>query len=145
MCLGFVNSIELWYISPEESGRIEPTAGVLTSVQLIFASSEVNTSVMTITRLWHGRTKLEDADTYLAYIIQTGIAEYTCTPGNLSAKVLRRTEGEFCHFITISEWDSYESIKNFVGEDFENAKYYDEDKKFLVEFEQKVIHYETYS
>jgi heme-degrading monooxygenase HmoA len=100
---------------------------------------------VTITRVWHGRTRLEDADTYLAYITRTGIAGYTSTPGNLSAKILRRTEGEICHFITLSEWDSYDSIRKFAGEDFEMAKYYDEDKKYLLEFEEKVIHYETYS
>lgn len=99
---------------------------------------------MTITRLWHGRTKGEDADTYLEYITRTGLAGYRSTPGNLSAKILRRIDGEICHFITISEWENYASIKAFAGEDFENAKYYEEDKKYLLEFEKNVIHYETY-
>jgi len=38
--------------------------------------------------------------------------------GNLSAKILRRIDGNICHFLTITEWDSYESIKNFAGKDF---------------------------
>jgi hypothetical protein len=36
-----------------------------------------------------------------------------------------------------------ESIKAFAGNDVEAAKYYDEDKDFLLEFESKVIHYEV--
>ncbi|GAB2793850.1 antibiotic biosynthesis monooxygenase [Rhabdobacter roseus] len=99
---------------------------------------------MTITRLWHGRTNLKDADMYLEYVMQTGLKEYVSTKGNLSAKILRRTEGETCHFITISEWDSYESIINFAGKDFEKAKYYHKDKEYLIELEENVIHYETY-
>jgi hypothetical protein len=43
-----------------------------------------------ITRIWHGRTLLEHSDRYLEYIIETGLKDYKSTPGNLSAKVLRR-------------------------------------------------------
>ena len=36
-----------------------------------------------------------------------------------------------------------EKIKAFAGEDVEVAKYYPEDKEFLLEFEPNVIHYEV--
>ena len=96
-----------------------------------------------ITRIWHGRTRAEDADAYLAYIQDTGLKEYRSTHGNISAKILRRIEGDVCHFLTVSEWNSIDSIRNFAGDDYENAKYYKEDKKYLLEFEEKVNHYET--
>lgn len=38
-----------------------------------------------------------------------------------------------------------EVIKNFVGTDIEKAKYYAEDKKFLIEFPEKVEHYEVFT
>ena len=98
----------------------------------------------TITRTWHGMTKAEHADEYLEYVKKTGISEYKNVGGNLSAKILRWVEGDICHFLTVTEWDSYESIKEFAGEDYEKAKYYQEDKKYLLEFEEKVVHYETY-
>lgn len=97
-----------------------------------------------ITRIWHGITKAEHADEYLAYVEQTGLADYSKIEGNLSAKILRRIDGEICHFLTVTEWDSYESIKHFAGHDYEKARYYNEDKKYLLEFEEKVSHYETY-
>ena len=98
-----------------------------------------------ITRIWHGKTLSEHADLYLKYIQETGIRDYLNTPGNLSAKILRRIEGSICHFWTITEWENMESIKGFAGKDYEKAKYYEDDKKFLLEFEEKVIHCETFT
>ena len=97
-----------------------------------------------ITRIWHGITKAEYADEYLKYIEDTGMKEYKMVKGNISAKVLRRIEGELCHFLAVTEWDSYDSIKKFAGNDFQRAKYYPADKKYLLEFEKNVVHYETF-
>lgn len=98
-----------------------------------------------ITRIWHGRTKAADADEYLAYVQRTGLKEYVTTPGNISAKIWRKVEGDICHFYTVTEWVNVESIKKFAGEYFEKAKYYPEDKKYLLEFEDKVNHYKTFT
>jgi heme-degrading monooxygenase HmoA len=97
-----------------------------------------------ITRMWHGKTKAEHADEYLKYVEDTGMKEYRTIKGNLSSKLLRRLEGDICHFLTVTEWDSYESIKKFAGDDHQKAKYYPEDKKYLLEFEEHVVHYETF-
>ena len=97
-----------------------------------------------ITRIWHGRTKAEHAQEYLEFIEKTGIKDYRKTAGNISAKILRRIEGDICHFLTVTEWDSYESIKKFAGADYQKARYYPEDKKYLLEFEENVMHYETF-
>jgi hypothetical protein len=58
--------------------------------------------------------------------------------------VLRRIEGDRAHFLTLSLWDSLESIKGFAGEDYECARYYPEDERFLLEFEPVVRHYEYF-
>ena len=63
--------------------------------------------------------------------------------GNISVHVLERREGDITHFITLTFWESLEAIKGFAGEDVEVAKYYPEDKDFLLEFEPKVVHYEV--
>ena len=98
-----------------------------------------------ITRIWHGMTKKVDADIYLMYIRETGLKDYTSISGNISAKILRRIENDICHFYTLTEWDNIESIKQFAGEDYEKARYYPEDNKYLLEFEENVTHYETYT
>lgn len=46
-------------------------------------------------------------------------------------------------FLILTFWESIESIKKFAGEDFEKARYYLEDKNYLLEFEEKVVHYEV--
>ena len=97
-----------------------------------------------ITRIWHGIIKAEYAEEYLDYVIRVGVAGYKSIKGNLSVEVLRRIEDDKCHFWTISKWDSIESIKKFAGEDYQKAKYYAEDEKYLLEFEPNVMHCETF-
>lgn len=97
-----------------------------------------------IARLWHGRTRAEHADTYLDVLYKSGIPDYKATPGNRGAWVLRRVEGDVCHFITLSYWDSYAAIEGFAGKDISVAHYYPEDKDFLLEFEPTVLHYDLF-
>jgi heme-degrading monooxygenase HmoA len=97
-----------------------------------------------ITRIWHGMTRAEKSDEYLEFLVKTGVADYKKTPGNLSVEILRRTEGDVCHFWTVTKWDSFKNIKKFAGEDYEKARYYEEDKQYLLEFEPTVIHCETF-
>ncbi len=54
---------------------------------------------------------------------------------------MRRDEGAVTHFLAVTHWDSEESIRAFAGEDLLKAKYYPEDKEFLLEFEPQVQHY----
>ena len=97
-----------------------------------------------ITRIWHGRTKAEHADQYLQFVIDTGVADYKSVEGNLSVEIWRRIDGDVCHFWTVTKWDSYESIRQFAGDEIEKAKYYAEDSRYLLEFEPTVHHCETF-
>jgi heme-degrading monooxygenase HmoA len=56
---------------------------------------------------------------------------------------LRRLEGDRAHFLTFTFWDSLQAIQGFAGDDVERARYYPEDKDFLLEFEPKVVHYDV--
>lgn len=97
-----------------------------------------------ITRIWHGITKAAHADEYKKFVEETGLTDYKSIPGIQSVKLLRRIEGETCHFMTVTEWDSIDSIKAFAGEQFHLAKYYPGDEKYLLEMEKDVTHYETF-
>jgi heme-degrading monooxygenase HmoA len=97
-----------------------------------------------ITRVWHGRTSLQNADSYLSFLLNDGTKKFKQTPGNISIRVWRRKENNCCHFFAVTEWESYDAIKLFAGEDYEKAVYYPQDKGILLEFEEKVMHYETY-
>jgi hypothetical protein len=98
-----------------------------------------------ITRIWHGRTNPQDAESYLQFLLTDGTKEYLATEGNLSVKVWQQREKDCCHFWTVTEWTGIEAIKGFAGEDYEKAKYYPQDNGILLEFEEKVNHYASYS
>ena len=94
-----------------------------------------------ICRMWHGRTSRENADAYEAFLIETAIPDYRAVPGNIDVSILRRDEDDITHFITRTHWENEDSIRAFAGEEVLKAKYYPEDKDFLLEFEPAVVHY----
>ncbi len=96
-----------------------------------------------IARIWHGTTLAANAAEYMDYLNVTGIPDYQSTPGNRAVYVLQRIEDNVAHFLTISIWDSLDSIKEFAGKDIERARYYPEDENFLLALEPNVIHYEV--
>ena len=97
-----------------------------------------------IVRIWHGRTKTKDAETYRLFVMETGIKDYTTARGNLGSQIWQKQDSDVTHIWTVSWWKDYESIKGFAGDEFERAKYYDDDKKYLLEFEPTVVHYEAF-
>jgi heme-degrading monooxygenase HmoA len=96
-----------------------------------------------IARIWHGITAAAKSDEYLDYLNRTGVPDYRATQGNRGVYVLRRTEGEQAHFLTVSFWESMEAIKGFAGPDPERARYYPEDEEYLLGFEPTVEHFEV--
>jgi len=98
-----------------------------------------------IARIWHGQTKIEDYKNYTEFLKSKAIPDYQKTTGLIKLTFLRNVKENVGHFILITFWESLEVIKKFAGEDVEKAKYYSEDKNFLLEFEEKVIHYEVFA
>ena len=96
-----------------------------------------------IARLWHGITLSAVADEYLAFLRERAIPDYRATPGNRSVSILRREAGAITHFLIVTQWESRQSIEAFAGADIARPKYYPEDDGFLLEFEDKVEHYEV--
>ena len=80
-----------------------------------------------IARTWSGRTRREDAETYLEVVRETGLSDIAKTPGNLGAWLFRREDG----------------IRAFAGTDVDNARYYPEDDPYLLEKAKSVVHYEV--
>jgi heme-degrading monooxygenase HmoA len=95
-----------------------------------------------IARIWRGVVRAEDASAYADYVRRTGIEGYKNTPGNRGAWTLSRTEGDRAEFVTLSFWDSRSDIQAFAGEDIEQAVFYPEDDRFLIDRDLTVRHYE---
>ena len=98
-----------------------------------------------IARTWHGRTRSYDAEIYRNYVITTGIKDLTTTKGNIGVQIWQKTEDDITHIWVISFWENFDSIKAFAGSDIEIARYYENDKNYLLEFEPHVNHYEAWS
>ena len=96
-----------------------------------------------IVRMWHGRVPTAKAKAYREFVNARAIPDYQSVDGNISVHILERADGDVTHFITLTFWKDMASIKAFAGENVETAKYYPEDKEFLLEFEPTVVHYEV--
>jgi heme-degrading monooxygenase HmoA len=96
-----------------------------------------------IARTWRGAVRAEDADAYLDYLEATGLKEYRETPGNRGVLALRRIDGDRCEYLIVSLWDSLEAVQRFAGEDLEQAVFYPEDDRFLVDRDLTSNHYEV--
>ncbi len=96
-----------------------------------------------IARMWRGAVSRDDADAYAEYVANTGMAAYRSTPGNQGAWMLRRDVGDRSEIVTFSLWDSQDSIRAFAGDDMDQAVFYPEDDRFLVERDRTVRHYEV--
>jgi hypothetical protein len=96
-----------------------------------------------IARMWHGRVATAKADRYRDFLIARAIPDYRSVAGNLGVHVLERQDGDVTHFVTLSLWTDMTVIRVFAGDDVEAAKYYPEDRDFLLAFEPRVVHYEV--
>ena len=98
-----------------------------------------------IARVWHGKTDLSEFETYSKFLQDIAIPDYSKTEGFKGLNFLRNIKGNEAHFTLITYWDNLDMIKNFAGVDYEKAKYYPEDKDFLLDFEEHVAHYEVFA
>ncbi|HVD13769.1 MAG TPA: hypothetical protein VNK73_04910 [Actinomycetota bacterium] len=97
-----------------------------------------------IARIWRGWTAQDRAEEYVAYMKRTGMAEYTATPGNLDAYMLRRDLGDGrTEFVMVTLWASMAAVRRFAGDQPERAVFYPEDDQFLVDREVTVRHFDV--
>ena len=96
-----------------------------------------------IARLWRGRVRDGMLDEYRRYIEATGLRDYRATPGNRGAWMLTRECEGYGEAVTLSMWESLDSIVAFAGTDVTRARYYPEDARFLLEFPERVDHFDA--
>jgi len=96
-----------------------------------------------IARTWRGATRAEDAERYLEYLHQTGLAEYRKIEGNRGVLALRRVADGQAEFLLVSLWDSERAIRDFAGSNIDRAVFYPEDEQFLINRDDHVTHYEV--
>lgn len=96
-----------------------------------------------IARTWSGATRAADADAYVRYLEETGLAEFRATPGNAGALALRRIDGERAEFLIVSLWADEDAVRRFAGDDVGRAVFYPQDERFLIARDERVSHFEV--
>ena len=96
-----------------------------------------------IARSWDGIVPQEKANSYHQYLLKTGVNDLKAVDGNRGVYIFKRVNDGKAYFRMISLWESYDSIRKFAGEDYELARYYPEDKDYLLELEKYCTHYEV--
>jgi len=97
-----------------------------------------------ISRIWHGWTVPENADTYekmLKEEIFVGI-QNRGIKGFKSIQLLRRELGDETEFVTIMRFDNLDAVREFAGEDYEACVVPDMARAVLKRFDQRSQHYE---
>lgn len=98
-----------------------------------------------IARIWKGKTKIEHLEDYTEFMKVRAVPDYSRVDGFIKLTFLNRTDSNYAYFDLITFWENMEVIKGFAGDDFEKAKYYPEDEKYLVDFPERVTHYEVFA
>ncbi len=107
-----------------------------------------------ISRIWHGWTTLDNADTYEALLKEEifvgikgrqipGFREiqlFRCDPGALECGQGRQDEVEF---ITVMWFDTLEAVRQFAGEDYPAAVVPLKARAILAHFDARSQHYEV--
>jgi heme-degrading monooxygenase HmoA/uncharacterized membrane protein len=93
-----------------------------------------------IARIWHGATPAGLTDEYVNLAKSNCVANCTATPGNLGVTFFHETEGEVTRHTFISYWEDMEAVKRFAGEDFQRARFFPGEERFLVESDEIVEH-----
>ncbi|MEJ3404152.1 hypothetical protein WDJ51_05370 [Rathayibacter sp. YIM 133350] len=99
---------------------------------------------VTVLRSWTGWIRRADREPYREYLERTGLKEYRATPGNLGAVLLYRdVDEDRTEVRTLSLWSSQADIAAFAGERIEEAVFYPEDDRYLIERQTTVEYFDV--
>ena len=98
-----------------------------------------------ISRIWHGWTTTENADSYEALLkseIFTGIQNRRIQ-GYRGIHLLRREVDGEVEFVTVMWFDSLDAVRSFAGEDYTAAVVPPRARELLSRFDERSQHYEV--
>jgi antibiotic biosynthesis monooxygenase (ABM) superfamily enzyme len=96
-----------------------------------------------IARVWHGWTTPENADAYERFLRSTMFPSMHRVPGFLGADLLRDDRDDEIAFITITRFESLESVRAFAGDDHRRAVIEPEARALLSRCDERSEHYEV--
>lgn len=99
----------------------------------------------TVARIWRGWTTVENADAYQG-VVQGEVLPAIFDrhiPGLVGAHLMRadRVENEEVEFTTIMWFESLDSVKNFMGEDYQRSHVPENAQAVLKRFDAQAKHF----
>jgi heme-degrading monooxygenase HmoA len=95
-----------------------------------------------IARVWRGRTTRENAAAYEELLGTTILPGIDRVRGFRGAELFRRELGDEIEFMTVTRFDSIDAVREFAGDDYEQAVISDEAHRLLSQFDERVAIYE---
>ena len=98
-----------------------------------------------ICRLWRGWASKDNADAYERIVrgdVIPGI-EARRIPGFRAIDLARRERDDDVEFLTLMWFDSLDSVRAFMGEDYEAAHVPPQARAVLADFDRRSAHYEV--
>ena len=95
-----------------------------------------------ISRQWQGFAKPSHADKYVEHLRQETFPNLKEIPGFVSASILRRIVPNGVEFLIVTTWESIDAIQGFAGTDVEAAVVPPRVQEMMVEYDNRVRHYQ---
>jgi heme-degrading monooxygenase HmoA len=95
-----------------------------------------------IARVWAARATVGNAPVYAEHLREQVIPTLRRVDGYRGTRLLQRKDGVEVEIIVTTWWDSLDAIRGFAGADIENAVVEDAAAALLIEYEDRVQHYD---
>jgi heme-degrading monooxygenase HmoA len=96
-----------------------------------------------IIREWRGRARRSQAAAYPRHFRERVISELRDVPGFMGAQLSRRDVDGGVEFLVLTQWQSMDAIRGFAGTEVDKAVVEAGAAAALVEFDERVRHYEV--
>lgn len=98
-----------------------------------------------IARIWHGRTRPENADAYESMLKPELLPGISKVPGYRGGYVLRRSLEAEVEFVTIMIWDSLEALIAVAGPNYTQSIIPENRLRYLSHHDDRAEHFEIQS
>lgn len=96
-----------------------------------------------ILRMWKGQSNSDNASKYIRHATQTVFPKLQNIDGRRGAYLLRRPVTGGVEFVVLTLWESMDAIKQFAGENADQAVVEPEAQSALSGFDEFVTHFEV--
>ena len=96
-----------------------------------------------ISRQWRGLAKSNQAQNYVKHLRTETFPALRKIPGFVDASILSRPVGGGVEFLVVTRWESLDSVTKFAGVDPEAAVVPAEVAAMMIDYDQRVTHFEV--